>query len=167
MKTTRPACWSVNVSVVVLRCFGPVVPIQGREEWKCSARAPDEEDDGEDDGEDGEEETLGAPGSDAVACETTGAAGVALAVGTGAVTAGGVTAVGVTAGGGTFGTVTGRGGGAGTVTVGTVGTGGIGTGPAPATARTAARTLIPQQLATAPNGCAHRPIRQNHGKWPS
>jgi hypothetical protein len=40
VKTTRAACPRTKVKVVVRRRRGPLVPIQPRDEWKCSARGP-------------------------------------------------------------------------------------------------------------------------------
>jgi hypothetical protein len=177
----------------VRRRFEPVVPIHCRDVWKCSARgpvlpppvadAPEEEEEEVEEGdelpeaadpyddEDGDDDdTPGAPGSEPVAPDTMGAVLLVVVV-TGTVTTGG----GGGFGAGGSGTGTGTGGGAGTVTVGTVGTGGRGTvsalatpqsTPRPASRRTAAKTLIQQQLAKAPNGCAHRRIGKNQGKWP-
>jgi len=43
VRITRPAWGSTKVSIVVRRFFGPVVPIQPREDWKWSTRIPFDE----------------------------------------------------------------------------------------------------------------------------
>jgi hypothetical protein len=138
VSATGPACPRTKVKVVVRRCLGPVVPIQGRDEWKWSTTALRE------DGAALEPPAVGAddPPPPEGDCDSP-----ATAAPTGAGAAEDDALVTVRTGSGRTGCVWGGIAGSGTgaagtvtVTVGSVGTGGTGTGSAAAVPADSAAT---------------------------